>query len=217
MAILEWDKTGEKTFETGVSRGVLWVVGSDGRYGNGVAWNGLTQVSAAPEGAESNAQYADNIKYLDIRSAEDFKFTIEAFTYPEAFEACDGMAELVDGVSIGQQNRASFAFCWTTNIGNDVQGQNAGNKIHIAYGCTAAPSQKDYPTINDSPEAVTFSWEVSTVPVNVKGRKPTAEATIISNRLTPENLKKITDKLYGTETGESTLLTPDEIVALIGG
>lgn len=217
MTAIEWDKAGEKKFESGVDHGVLWVMGSNGQYGKGVPWNGLTQVSEAPEGAEANPQYADNIKYLNLVSAEDFKATIEAFTYPEEFEACDGAAEIADGVTVGQQARATFAFSYRTKVGDDLKGQDAGEKIHIVYGCLAAPSQKDYGTINDSPEAITFSWEISTTPVNVKGKKPTASVIIDSTKLTPENFKKITDKLYGSTSGESTLLLPDEIVALVSG
>ena len=215
MAKLQWDKTGEHFYETGVDHGVLYPMNDGGQtYATGVAWNGLTAVTESPEGAEVSAIYADNIKYLNLMSAEDFKATIEAYTYPEEFEQCDGSASLVQGVKIGQQSRKAFGFCYRTKVGNDLNPE-LGYKIHIIYGATAAPSERAYETVNDSPEAITFSWEVSTIPVEVTGFKPTAHVEIDSTKVEPAKLAKIEAKLYGSETEEPTLLMPDEIVALI--
>lgn len=217
MAKLVWDESGKRLYETGVEKGVLYVQGASGTYENGVAWNGLTAVTESPSGAEPTALYADDIKYLELFSAEEFGATIEAYTYPEEFEACDGSASLGAGVSIGQQDRKAFGLCYRTIVGNDVKGNEHGYKLHLIYGAKAKPSEKAYATVNDSPEAVTFSWEVSTTPVNVAGFKPTASVTIDSTKITPEKLKLIEDKLYGTETQEPTLLMPDEIKQLIAG
>lgn len=220
MAVLKWDQTGEKLYETGVQKGVLYPM--DGAvYGKGVAWNGLTAVNETPSGAESTKLYADDIKYLDIRSAEEFGATIEAYSSPEEFDACDGSAELADGVNIGQQNRKGFGFCYRSTIGNDTEYNNYGYKLHIIYGLTAAPSERSYSSVNDSPETATLSWEVSSTPVNVAGFKPTSIVTINSKKINPEALKEIEDALYGTESVEPKILLPDEIKAIcdkhIGG
>ena len=220
MAVLKWDQTGEKLYETGVQKGVLYPM--DGAvYGKGVAWNGLTAVNETPSGAESTKLYADDIKYLDIRSAEEFGATIEAYSSPDEFDACDGTAELADGVNIGQQNRKGFGFCYRSTIGNDTEYNNYGYKLHIIYGLTAAPSERSYSSVNDSPETATLSWEVSSTPVSVAGFKPTSIVTINSKKINPEALKKIEDALYGTESVEPKILLPDEIKAIcdkhIGG
>ena len=213
MAVLTWDQTGEKLYETGVQKGVLYPM--DGAvYGKGVAWNGLTAVNETPSGAESTKLYADDIKYLDIRSAEEFGATIEAYSSPEEFDACDGTAELADGVNIGQQNRKGFGFCYRSTIGNDTEYNNYGYKLHIIYGLTASPSERSYSTVNDSPEAATLSWEVSSTPVNVAGFKPTSIATINSKKINAEALKEIEDALYGTAEAEPKILLPDEIKAI---
>lgn len=217
MAKLVWDESGKRVYETGVRNGVLYVQGENGQYQQGVAWNGLTAVTESPSGAEPTALYADDIKYLELFSAEEFGATVEAYTYPEEFEACDGSASLGEGITIGQQDRKAFGLCYRTVVGNDVKGNEHGYKIHLVYGAKAKPSEKAYATVNDSPEAVTFSWEVTTTPVNVAGFKPTASVTIDSTKMQPEKLKLIEDKLYGTETQEPTLLLPDEIKALITG
>ncbi len=217
MAKLVWDESGKRVYETGVRNGVLYVQGAEGAYENGVAWNGLTAVTESPSGAEPTALYADDIKYLELFSAEEFGATIEAYTYPEEFEACDGSASLGKGVSIGQQDRKAFGLCYRTVVGNDVQGNNLGYKLHLIYGAKAKPSEKAYQTVNDSPEAITFSWEVSTTPVNVDGFKPTASITIDSTKIDSVKLKAIEDKLYGTESAEPTLPLPNEIKQMITG
>lgn len=217
MAKLVWDESGKRVYETGVRNGVLYVQGENGQYENGVAWNGLTAVTESPSGAEPTALYADDIKYLELFSAEEFGATIEAYTYPEEFEACDGSASLGTGVTIGQQDRKAFGLCYRTIVGNDVKGNENGYKLHLIYGAKAKPSEKAYATVNDSPEAVTFSWEVTTTPVNVAGFKPTASVTIDSTKITPEKLKLIEDKLYGTASEEATLPLPDEIKQIITG
>ena len=220
MAVLTWDQTGEKLYETGVQKGVLYPM-NGAVYGDGVAWNGLTAVNETPSGAESTKLYADDIKYLDIRSAEEFGATIEAYSSPEEFDACDGTAELADGVNIGQQNRKGFGFCYRSTIGNDTEYNNYGYKLHIIYGLTASPSERSYSTVNDSPEAATLSWEVSSTPVNVAGFKPTSIVTINSKKIDPQALKEIEDALYGTASEEPKILLPDEIKAIcdkhIGG
>lgn len=219
MARLEWDADSKRLYEVGVDRGVLYPRNSeDGNYGAGVAWNGLTGVTESPSGAEPTDLYADNIKYLSMRSAETFGATIEAYTYPPEFEPCDGSASLVNGVSIGQQDRVPFGLSYRTLVGNDAKGQGYGYKIHVIYGCTASPSEKPYQTVNDSPEAITFSWEVNATPVNVTGFKPTACVVIDSTKVAPEKLRKIEAALYGDSTGDGPkLLMPDEIKALIEG
>lgn len=219
MAKLEWDKTGAHYFENGVDHGVLYPQ-TDGEasgsvvYGNGVAWNGLTSVTQSPEGAEPSAVYADNIKYLSLLSVEEFNATIEAYTYPDEFAACDGSASLGTGVTIDQQARKTFCLSYRTKIGNDVN-SDLGYKIHIIYGCLAAPSERAYETVNDSPEAMTLSWEISTTPVVVTGFKPTSHLVIDSTKVKPAALKAIEDALYGKETEEAKVLMPDEIAALI--
>lgn len=215
MAKLVWDESGKRVYETGVRNGVLYVQGENGQYGQGVAWNGLTAVTESPSGAEPTALYADDIKYLELFSAEEFGATIEAYTYPEEFEACDGSASLGTGVTIGQQDRKAFGLCYRTIVGNDVKGNENGYKLHLIYGAKAKPSEKAYATVNDSPEAVTFSWEVTTTPVNVAGFKPTASVTIDSTKIEPLKLKAIEDKLYGTQDQEPTLPLPDEIKQII--
>lgn len=215
MSRVTWDDTGKRLYETGVDHGVLYPMGEDG-YDSGVAWNGLTNVSESPTGAEANPQYADNIKYLNLYSNEDFEGTIEAYTYPDEFALCDGSVEIADGVFAGQQTRRMFALCYRTLIGNDVKGSDYGYKLHILYGAMASPSEKGYETINDSPEAITFSWEVTTTPVSVKDLKPTSLITIDSTKVDKDKLKELEDKLYGTEESEPKLLMPDEIAELIG-
>lgn len=217
MAKLKWDQTGERLYETGVDRGVLYVYDTEGsKYGTGVAWNGLTAVNESPSGAESNPQYADNTKYLDLYSAEEFGATIEAFTYPAEFEECDGSAELAKGVTIGMQNRKMFGFCYRTLIGNDTEGTDHGYKLHLVYGAKASPSEKSRSTVNDSPEAVTFSWEVTTTPVTVEGFKPTSHLIIDSTKADPTKLAELEKKLYGDDSaGEPTLPLPDEVKTLM--
>ena len=217
MAKLVWDESGKRVYETGVRNGVLYVQGENGEYQKGVAWNGLTAVTESPSGAEPTALYADDIKYLELFSAEEFGATIEAYTYPEEFEACDGSASLGTGVTIGQQDRKAFGICYRTVVGNDVKGNEHGYKLHLVYGAKAKPSEKAYATVNDSPEAVTFSWEVTTTPVNVAGFKPTASVTIDSTKIEAGKLKAIEDKLYGTQDQEPTLLLPDEIAQIVKG
>ena len=217
MAKLVWDESGKRVYETGVRNGVLYVQGESGSYEKGVAWNGLTAVTESPSGAEPTALYADDIKYLELFSAEEFGATIEAYTYPEEFEACDGSASLGTGVTIGQQDRKAFGICYRTVVGNDVKGNEHGYKLHLVYGAKAKPSEKAYATVNDSPEAVTFSWEVTTTPVNVAGFKPTASVTIDSTKIEAGKLKAIEDKLYGTQDQEPTLLSPDEIAQIVKG
>lgn len=214
MSKLIWDASGERLYETGVKQGVLYVMGSNG-YGNGVAWNGLTAITESPSGAESTPLYADDIKYLDLRSTEEFGATIEAYTYPDEFAACDGSASLADGVSIGQQARKMFGLCYRTTVGNDTDGTDHGYKLHLIYGATASPSEKAYETINDSPEAITFSWEITTTPVSVTGFKPTASITIDSTKADPTCLAALEEKLYGGESTEPTLPLPDEVKTLM--
>lgn len=215
MPKIKWDQTGERRYETGVSKGVLYPM-DKGKYTKGVAWNGLTNVSESPEGAESTPLYADNIKYLNLLSAEEFKATVEAYTYPDEFAACNGEAELAPGVSVGQQVRKPFGLSYQTKIGNDVDA-DLGYKIHLVYSGLAAPSEKAYGTVNDSPEAITFSWEVSTTPVEVPGMKPTASLIIDSTKVDKDKLKLLEDKLYGTEAEEGILPTPEEVIAIVGG
>lgn len=212
---LEWDKSGERTYETGIDRGVLFPY-SDGAYASGVAWNGLISVSESPNGAEPSPIYADNIKYLTLISAEEFAATVEAYTYPEEFAACDGSAEITAGISIGQQERKHFGLAYRSKLGNDVDGDSHGYKIHIIYGGMASPSEKAYQTVNDSPEAITFSWEISTTPVNVTGFKPTATLIIDSTKVKADKLSAFEDILYGTEENEPRLPLPDEISKLFG-
>ena len=214
MAKLTWDVQGERYYETGVSKGVLYPF-KEGKYKTGVPWNGLTAVTESPSGAEPTPLYADNIKYLNLLSNEEFAATVEAYTYPDEFAECDGSAEIAAGVSAGQQKRIPFGMSYVTKVGNDTDGQDYGYKIHLIYGALAAPTQKSYATVNDNPEAITFSWELSTTPVEVPNLKPTACITIDSTKVTPENLKKIEDKLYGRDSEEATLPTPAELAALL--
>lgn len=215
MARLVFDEVGSRFFETGVKNGVLFVQNVNGEYENGVVWNGLTAVTESPSGAEATPLYADDMKYVVLYSTEEFGATVEAYTYPEEFEQCDGSAALMDGVTIGQQPRKSFGLVYKTVIGNDVQGQDLGYKIHIIYGAKAAPSEKAFATINDSPEAVTFSWELSTVPVPVAGHRPTATVVVDSTKVDAEKLALLEDKLFGSDSEESTLPLPDEIAELL--
>ena len=218
MSKIVWDENGTRLYETGVQRGVLYVM-EDGKYGEGVAWNGLTAVTESPSGAEATALYADDIKYLNLMSAEDFGGTIEAYTYPDEFKECNGEAELVAGVSVRQQKRKNFGFCYRTAIGNDVDGTDHGYKLHLIYNATAAASESAYATVNDSPEAITFSWEFTTTPVSitkVAGLKPTACLTVDSTKVTPENMAKLEAALYGSDSEAATLPTPDEVFTLLG-
>lgn len=214
MSALTWDDTGDRLYETGVDRGVLYVM-SGGSYGTGVAWNGLTGVTESPSGAEATALYADNIKYLSLYSTEEFGATIEAYTYPDEFGVCDGSAELAKGVTVGQQTRSTFGLCYRTLVGNDTEGQGHGYKIHLIYGAMASPSEKAYATVNDSPEAITFSWEITTTPVNVAGMSPTASIVIDSTTADADKLAALEKKLYGDEMGEPTLPLPDEIKTMM--
>lgn len=215
MAKLVWNEAGKRLYETGVDRGVLYVSNGSGGYKKGVVWNGLVSVNESPSGAEATPLYAGNVKYVELMSNEEFGASIEAYTYPEEFEQCDGSAELADGITIGQQPRKSFGLCYRTKIGNDTAGDEHGYKIHLIYGAKAAPTEKSYTTINDSPEAITFSWEITTTPIEVAGHKPTATLTIDSTKVSPTTLAAIENKLYGDTTGEATLPTPAEILALI--
>ena len=215
MAKIVFDQSGERFYETGVKNGVLFVQNENGEYGNGVAWNGLTAITESPSGAEATPLYADDIKYVELTSAEEFGATIEAYTYPEEFEACDGSASLVEGITIGQQDRVPFGLCYKTVVGNDVRGNDLGYKLHLIYGAKAAPSERAFQTINDSPEAITFSWEITTTPVNVTGFKPTANLVIDSTKVDAAKLALIEEKLFGSDSEEPTLPLPDEIVALM--
>ena len=217
MAKLVWDKTGDRLYETGVKNGVLYIP-TAGVYSKGVAWNGLTAVTESPSGAEATALYADDTKYLSLMSTEEFGATIEAYTYPDEFAACDGSAELADGVMIGQQKRSTFGLCYKTIIGNDTEGNDHGYKLHIIYGALAKPSERAYESINDSPDAITFSWEITTTPVNVTGAKPTASLVIDSTKADPSKLAALEDILYGKDgepANEPRLPLPDEIKTLM--
>ena len=216
MSKLVWDQTGEREYETGVKNGVLYPQGESGTYPKGIAWNGLISVTESPSGAEATALYADDIKYLSLMSNEEFGATIEAYMSPEEFDQCDGTASLATGVSIGQQKRKTFGMAYKTTIGNDVDGNDYGYKIHLIYGALAAPSEKAYSTINDSPEAMTLSWEVSTTPVTVNGFKPTATVVIDSTKVDKKKLTALEDILFGGEAKEARLPLPDEIVSIVG-
>ena len=215
MSKLTWDQTGERFYETGVKQGVLYPQAEGGTYPKGVAWNGLTAVTESPSGAEATPLYADDIKYLNLMSAEEFGATIEAYTYPDEFAQCDGSAEIAKGVSIGQQARKAFGMSYKTTLGNDVANNDYGYKLHLIYGALAAPSEKAYATINDSPEAITFSWEVTTTPVSVKGFKPTANITIDSTKVDKEKLTALEAILYGGDSVEPRLPLPDEVATLM--
>ena len=216
MAKLEWDKIGEREYETGVDRGVVYPQSADGTYPKGVAWNGLTAVTESPSGAEATPLYADNIKYLNLMSAEEFAATIEAYTYPDEFAECNGERSVATGVSIGQQPRKAFGMCYRTILGNDTESNDHGYKLHIFYNGIAAPSEKGYTTVSDTPEPITMSWEVSTTPVAVAGHKPTATVTIDSTKVDAEKLAALEAILYGSESEEARLPLPDEIITLIG-
>lgn len=225
MSKIKWDQTGEKIYETGVKNGVLYVQDSTGKYPKGVAWNGLTAVTESPSGAEATPLYADDIKYLELRSAEEFGGTIEAYYYPDEFAACDGSAKLAEGVTIGQQARSAFGFCYRTTVGNDTEKTDYGYKLHLVYGATASPSEKGYTSINDNPEAITFSWEFTTTPESAKvGDKTytTATVTIDSKKVDAQKLATLEAKLYGTDgagegTGtEATLPSLEEVFTILG-
>lgn len=223
MSKIKWDETGKRFYETGVRNGVLYVMDDTGAYPAGVPWNGLTSISESPSGAEPTPLYADDAKYLTLMSAEEFKASIEAYTYPDEFAACDGSASIGTGVTIGQQSRKTFGLCYRTTVGNDIEGEAFGYKLHIIYGALASPSEKAYQTINDSPEAITFSWEVSTTPVAVTGFKPTASLVIDSTKVTEAKMAALEEVLYGKDaTTEpvapavpARLPLPDEIMTLI--
>lgn len=214
MAILVWDEAGKRTFETGIDHGVLYVQ-KDGKYPKGVAWNGLISVSENPSGAEDNALYADNIKYLNIKSSEELGLSIECYTYPDEWEACDGSAELVPGVKLGQQRRESFGLSYRTKIGNDTEGEDHGYKLHLIYGCSASPSERSYQTINDSPEAISFSYDITTTPVAVDGYKPVSSITIDSTKIEPDQLAKLEKVLYGDAEEEARLPLPNELASIM--
>lgn len=224
MATIQWDKTGERIYETGVDRGVLYIPDAQGAYSNGYAWNGLTSVSESPSGAEANPQYADNIKYLNLISTEEFGATIEAFTYPDEFAQCDGTA-VYNGIQISQQVRKSFGFSYRTLVGNDLVGTDFGFKIHLVYGCDASPSEKTRSTVNDSPEAATFSWEVTTNPVPVPGvnpmtnkpYRPTSHLVIDSTKTSAEKIQQLEEILYGTSGAEARMPMPDEVLRMFEG
>ena len=215
MSKLVWSQSGKRLYETGVDHGVLYPIQTGGVYSKGVAWNGLTAVTESPSGADVNDIYADNMKYLGLVGAEKFGATVEAYTYPDEFAECDGSVELVKGATIGQQNRKVFGMVYRTVIGNDVDGNEHGYKLHLIYGATAAPSEKAYNTINEDPEAITFSWELSTTPVNVTGHKPTASLTIDSTKADPTKLAELEKILFGDTETEPRLPLPDEIAQLL--
>lgn len=217
MAILTWDQVGERYYETGVDRGVLYIPDGVGAYTTGVAWNGLVSVSESPSGAEPNPQYADNIKYLNLISAEEFAATLEAFTYPDEFAQYDGLVVPETGVTVGQQPRKTFGLSYRTLLGNDLEGNELGSKLHLVYGCQASPSEKAYNTVNDSPEAITFSWEISTTPVPVTGYKPTSIITVDSTKVSAGGWTALTEALWGTAGTDPRLPTPDEVLAFFSG
>lgn len=214
---LEWDKVGERLFETGVNKTVLYPQDSNGEYPKGYAWSGITAINEQPSGAEATALYADNIKYLNLISAEEFKATVEAYMYPDAFKPCNGEKEIAPGVYVAQQTRQHFGMSYQTLIGNDIEDSAHGYKIHLVYGCAAAASEKSYSTVNDSPEAGTFSWEVSTTPVDVPNMKPTALLTIDSTAVDKTKLAKLEEVLYGTDSAEARLPLPKEIAEILKG
>ena len=220
MAKITWDAVGEHRYETGVDHGVLYQVDASGNYINGVAWNGLTNVTESPSGAEAQKQYADNMNYLTLYSAEEFGATVEAFTYPDEFEQNDGSASPVPGLNIGQQPRKPFGMVYRTKVGNDVAGDDYGYKLHLLYGCRASPSERGYATINDSPEAITFSWELTTTPVQITGYEPSAQLILDSTKVDTETKARLTaleDILFGTESEEPRLPLPNEVIARLNG
>lgn len=214
---ITWDDTGKKLYEAGNDRGVLYLQNSDGAYPKGVAWNGITSISESPSGADENAFYADNIKYGSLRGTEEFGITIEAYTYPDEWATCDGSAELATGVIIGQQKRKTFGLSYRTLIGNDTDALDHGYKIHLVYGCTASPSERGYETINDSPEAITFSWEITTVPVPVEGFKPTACLTVDSTKVDAAKLTALENVLYGSGETDGMLPLPAKVIEILTG
>lgn len=214
MSRIQWDNVGERKFETGIDRVVLYPANDDGTYPKGVAWNGITSIAESPSGAEDTALYADNIKYLNLKSAEEYGTTIEAYTYPDEWEECDGTATLAAGVKLGQQTRKGFGLSYRTRVGNDVKNDSYGYKIHLVYGCSASPSERSFQTVNDSPEAITFSWSVSTTPVLLDGFKAVSLITIDSTKVDADKLKALEDILYGTEDKEAKLPLPSEIKEL---
>lgn len=216
MSRLVWDATGARLYETGVKMGVLYPISSSGTYDKGVSWNGLTAVTEKPSGAEATDLYADDTKYLSLLSTETFGATIEAYTYPDEFGECDGTAEVVKGITIGQQARKVFGLCYRTAIGNDVDGNDHGYKLHLIWGAKATPSEKAYSSINDSPEAITFSWEINTTPITVEGHKPTASMIIDSTKVDKQKLASFESILYGSESSEAKLPTPAEVIAHFG-
>lgn len=215
MSKLTWDATSERLYETGTKKGVVYPIQAGGKYSKGVAWNGLTGVTESPSGAEATALYADDIKYLELFSAEEFGGTITAYTYPDEFAECDGSAELTQGVTIAQQNRKTFGLSYVTTLGNDVDGNDYGYKLHLVYGAKASPSSKDYKSINDSPEAIELSWEFTTTPVSVNNFKPTSHIVIDSTKADATKLRALEDILYGTEEEEARLPLPDEVLTLM--
>lgn len=217
MAALKWDDTGKRLFELGVDRGVLFPMKDDGTYDKGVAWNGLTAVNESPSGAEANDLWADNMKYATLRSEEQYEATIEAYTYPDEFGVCDGSAEVATGVHFGGQSRRPFGFSYRTKVGNEVKGMELGYKIHIVYGLTANPSEKNYETVNEDPDAMTFSWEVQSTPVPTEGFKPVSHITIDSTKVDATKLATLEAQLYGGESGDATLPTPTQIKTMMSG
>lgn len=216
MSKIVWDETGKRLYETGVKNGVLYLLSGSGAYDKGVAWNGLTSVTESPSGAEATDLYADDTKYLSLMSAETFGATVEAYTYPDEFAECDGTAEIATGVTIGQQARKTFGLCYRTAIGNDIDGADHGYKLHFIYGCKATPSDKGYSSINDSPEAITFSWTINTTPVTVEGFKPTASLVVDSTKVAPDKLAALEAVIYGSESTNARLPLPSEVAELVG-
>ena len=216
MSKIVWDETGKRLYETGVKNGVLYLLSGSGAYDKGVAWNGLTSVTESPSGAEATDLYADDTKYLSLMSAETFGATVEAYTYPDEFAECDGTAKIATGVTIGQQARKTFGLCYRTAIGNDIDGADHGYKLHFIYGCKATPSDKGYSSINDSPEAITFSWTINTTPVTVEGFKPTASLVVDSTKVDPEKLAALEAVIYGSASTEARLPLPSEVAELVG-
>lgn len=217
MSKLVWDQVGERFYETGTDHGVVYPQNDAGAYPKGVAWNGLTAVTESPSGAEPTDLWADNIKYLSIRSAEEFGATVEAYTYPDEFAVLDGSASPAEGVIIGQQTRKAFGLCYRTKLGNDVKFEDYGYKLHLIYGCSVSPSEKAYQTINDSPEAIQFSWEMTTTPVNVTGFKPTATMVLDSTKLGAKKMAAIEEVLYGSDDVDARLPLPDEVLSILNG
>lgn len=215
MSVITWDGIGERIYETGVKNGVLYPIDSNGEYPLGIAWNGLSSVSESPSGAEATPIYADDMKYLNLFSAEDFGATVEAYTYPDEFAECDGSAQLADGVMIGQQSRKAFGMVYKTTLGNDVDGDSHGYKLHLIYNAKASPSEKSYQTINDSPEAISFSWELTTTPIPVTGHKATALIVIDSTKADPTCLAALEDALFGTSSADPYLPLPDEVKTIM--